>query len=217
MKNKAISDSLLKWFKNEGKNYPFRATSDPYKILVCEMLLRKTTATQVANIYDYFFSKFPTIKILSKATVEDILEVIKSLGMRSRAYDLSQAAQTIVNKHESKVPNDETQLISLRGVGKYVANCVLALGYKRKAPMIDTNINRVLSRILNLPICDKGKLNQDVLLTYLDIAPDGNLCNFHYALIDLAHIVCRKRDLLCVSCPICEFCKTYAFTKRRWR
>lgn len=204
---KAIARDLLEWFEKEGISYPFRATSDPYKILVCEMLLRKTTAKQVAKLYDSFFSKFPTVESLSKASVEEIVVVIKPLGILSRAYDLLQAARMIVWRYGGKVPYDGSLLISLKGVGRYIANCVLAFGYGKTVPLVDSNVNRVLSRILDLRTDRRGEPKRELWQAYSELTPNKNRREFHYALIDLAHKVCTARDPSCGRCPIHEHCK----------
>lgn len=202
-----MAQGLLGWFEKEGHSYPFRETSNPYKILVCEMLLRKTTAKQVADLYGFFFSKFPTVKSLSRASVEEIGEVIKPLGILSRAYDLLQAAQTIVQKYDGKVPDDESLLTSLKGVGKYIANCVLAFGYGKAVPMVDSNVERVLSRILHLRCDRQGAPKRELWQAYSELMPNENRREFHYAIIDLAHKVCRVRDPSCDFCPIHEHCE----------
>lgn len=214
MNKKAIAQSLLKWFKEEGRRYPFRATSDPYKILVCEILLRKTTAKQVANLYDVFFSKFPTIESLDRASVEEIAEVIKPLGIFSRAHDLSQVAQVIVRRYGGKVPDDESLLTALRGVGRYIANCVLAFGYEKTVPMVDTNVSRVLSRVLDLRAGGRGTPKGELWQAYSELAPDKNSREFHYALIDLSHKFCTAREPKCSYCPIDKYCR-YSFLVKR--
>jgi len=207
--HKKIASSLLHWYREEGRSYPFRKTTDPYRILVCEMLLRKTTAKQVANIYNDFFSKFPTVEHLSRASIEQVAEVIRPLGIVSRARDLLEAARTISLKYRGEVPEDDKALRALRGVGRYVANCVLALGYGKPSPMVDTNVNRVLSRILNLQRAGRDE-SEKIWQAYSELAPKENLREFHYALIDFSHTICRAKNPKCHQCPLNNYCKYYS-------
>jgi len=186
--------------------YPFRETADPYRVLVSEILLRKTTARQVANIYGEFFAKFPTVEDLCRARLEEIIEIIKPLGIVTRANDLLLAAKTIVQEYKGTVPSDKDLLTQLRGVGRYIANCVLSFGYGKTVPMVDSNVERVLSRVSNLPTNKQGAKGEFWQI-YSELAPIKKRREFHYALIDLAHKICTPRSPKCSDCPISRCCK----------
>ena len=207
MSHKELTIKLLNWFRKEGQKYPFRETSDPYKILVCEILLRKTRAEQVAKIYSHFFAKFPTVESLSNAPEEEIAKIIKSLGIIRRAKDLSIIAKKIVDVYDGTIPDKESELISLPGVGSYVANCILLFGYgKNFGSPIDTNVNRVLSRVLGYEKFRSWSPKDEIIQTYSSLAPTRNRRSFHHALIDLAHSICKFKNPECTICPISEFC-----------
>jgi A/G-specific adenine glycosylase len=208
LSTKSFAQILLEWFETKGDKYPFRETSDPYRILVSEILLRQTTAKQVAKVYEDFFSKFPTIERLRGATSREIAQAIRPLGIVSRACDLAHTAQIIVDEYGGRIPDDETALMSLRGVGRYVADCVLVLAYQKSLPMIDVNVKRVLCRVLGLGYMDRDRIRDEVSQAYLRLAPSAHQNRFHYALIDLAHNVCKKRKPACDDCPIRGYCKS---------
>jgi len=197
---------LLEWFEMGGKSYPFRDTTDPYRILVSEMLLRQTTARQVATIYPIFFEKFPTVKHLSKAPIDEIKKTIKPLGIASRAHDLKQVSQEIVSKYGGKIPENIQDLIKLKGVGKYIANCVMAFGFEFQIAAVDSNINRVLSRIMGLRVDFKKQPDYRIWKFYYGLMPRKKRREFHHAIIDLAHLFCRPSNPKCGICPLKEYC-----------
>jgi len=200
---------LLKWFQKNGRSYSFRGTSDPYRLLVCEILLRKTRAEQVENVYHSFFERFPDIESLADASVRDIREIIRPLGIISRADHLSLIAEKIIEEHDGVIPDKEDELISMRGVGKYVANCVLSFGYgKTIDASVDTNIDRVLSRVLGNED-SSWPPGKEVNEAYLELMPESGGRDFHHALIDLAHIVCRAKSPQCDSCPVSSHCLSF--------
>jgi len=202
-----VVSELLDWSRTNQESYPFRHTKSAYEILVCEILLRKTTAKQVSNIYEKFFVRFPTIGSLASASAKEVLEVIRPLGIWRRAYDLNRLAREIVTKHGGRVPHELTALTSMKGVGRYVANCVLAFAYGRNVPMVDSNVERVISRLLGVEPCGKGTPKEAIWEAYSELAPVDRLRQFHYALIDLSHKVCRNKDPQCAACPLVEHCR----------
>lgn len=197
---------LLKWFEIEGKTYPFRDTTDPYRILVSEMLLRKTTARQVATIYPIFFEKFPTVKHLSKAPIDEIKRLIRPLGIASRTHDLKQVSQEIVSKYGGKIPENIQDLTKLKGVGKYIASCVMAFGFGFQVSAVDSNINRVLSRIMGYRVDFKKQPDDRIWKFYYDLMPQERRRQFHHAIIDLSHLYCRPSNPKCRMCPLKEYC-----------
>jgi A/G-specific adenine glycosylase len=206
---------LLKWFEKNGVNYPFRYTSDPYRILISEILLRQTTAKQVATIYGRFFKQYPNPYALMEASNSELKKVIKPLGIASRARILKQIARDLVNEFQGQVPKDMESLIRLGGVGRYIASCVLTFGFNKPTPMVDVNVMRVLSRIYQIPI-DKAHSEQYWVL-YTRIAPYKKVHQFHYALIDLAHLLCKTRKPFCQVCPIrphCIYARSHGYGSR---
>jgi len=128
------SQQLLKWYNSNKKQYPWRvAKVTPYRILVTEILLRKTTRNQVRDIFPIFFKKFPSLKKLSASQSREIKKVIKPLGMEKiRSKLLKKLSQIIIKKHGGRVPLNKTDLLDLPGVGEYIANAVLLFIKKRK-------------------------------------------------------------------------------------
>jgi len=214
--NDSIRTNLLKWFERNRKDYPFRGETDAYRVVVCEILLKKTTARQVSDIYHKFFSAFPRVEDLACASVEEILDVIRVLGLHKRAHELKQMACLVVEEHDGRVPSDFTTLTSITGIGRYVAGCVLAFAYDTRAPMVDSNIDRILIRMRGYKAL-KGSPQEKVWETYAQLAPTESFREFHYAMIDLAHGVCRPKRPRCAVCPLRAFCSYPAVGKTEGR
>jgi A/G-specific adenine glycosylase len=197
---------LLRWFRTHGESYPFRFTSDPYKILISEVLLRQTTARQVSKVYNEFFAKYPTPAMLSRAGVRELSKILRPLGIRSRPRTVMRIGEVLVSKYSGEVPRTLDDLKTIEGVGDYTAACVLTFGYGLTTPMLDVNSIRVLSRIYGL---GKGSRSQkESWSIYGEILATPGTQFLHYAIIDLAHSICKPKGPFCTACPCrlsCEY------------
>jgi A/G-specific adenine glycosylase len=204
-KNKQVGCLLVEWFRQFGDKYPFRETNDAYRILVSEILLRKTTARQVSSVYSTFFKNYPNANELFKGDIGDIQRIIRPLGIRSRAQDLKKIAELIVSRGGS-VPEDYEELDKIKGVGVYIAGCVMVFAYGKRYPLVDSNVERVLQRIFEGKMVSSKNAKKNILGLYSEVSPIGYEKQFHYAIIDLAHKFCRPKEPRCHSCPIFELC-----------
>lgn len=207
--HEAFSSAMIRWFSEHGKQYPFRETNDPYWILVCEILLRKTTSRQVSAIYSSFFERFPMVLELSGASPDEVLEFIRPLGLHGRAGDLVHVARDIVELFDGAVPSSLEDLMEMRGVGGYVADCVLSFGYGFWIPMVDSNVERVLGRLVMGK--DKVKASR-VAGIYEQLGRPYASRELHSAIIDLSHAHCRPKNPDCRGCPVHCLCVFSAHT-----
>src|SRR5207249_3470899 len=182
--------------------FQFRTTRDPYRILVCEILLRQTTAKQVDSLYQDMFAKYPNVSSLAQASEKELRKTIKSLGITKRAGELVKTARVIASQYHGRVPSDLISLRKLVGVGRYTAACVMTLGYGGRQPMVDSNARRVLHRIFERQV----RYNLDEWRLYDLLAPKGSERDFHFALMDLASKLCRPSLPRCMECPLIGLC-----------
>jgi len=210
-KKRMFSERLLLWFSVNKADFPWRKTTDPYKVLVSELLLRKTTRQQVSKIYKLFFSKYPDIKSLSKAKVESIERTIFPLGMEHiRAIALKEIAENISQKYGGKIPNRKKSLIELPHVGPYIANAVLCFAFGLDAPIVDTNVIRVISRVFSVTSSRKRPRDDPKMWrTVFDLIPKGKSRDFNLALLDFAASICVLRNPKCLICPMSDICGYY--------
>jgi len=207
-----LAEALLKWFDKHKRSFSFRWITDPYEVLVVEIMLRKTTARQVDKVWPRFRELFPTPWHLAEASLEEVEEVLAPLGLRRRAQQLQEIAKIIIEEWGGRVPKDPEKLKRLPGVGSYIAGCVASFCYNIKIPLIDSNVKRVLSRLLAKKLIGLSKANAFRLLcrAYLDVAPEQDLARFHYALLDLASKICKVKNPNCNNCPLKDWCSYYS-------
>ncbi len=189
--------SLLAWYAASGRTLPWRSTTDPYPILVSEVMAQQTQVGRVADRFDDFMARFPTIEALAAAPLKDVIGAWSGLGYNTRAERLHRAAQRIA---DSGWPTDVPGLEELPGIGPYTARAVAALSFGTRVAAVDTNLRRVLSRWHGEPL--DGPALDHAAAT--DIAEDAAAWN--QAMMDLGALVCRPRRPLCDECPVEAWC-----------
>lgn len=194
---------LSAWHNLSQHKYPFRNVRDPYRVLIAEMMLRQTTAAQVSRVYPRFVKKYPNIQVLAKADPRQVRALIKPLGLRSRCSNLLEMSKIIQACFEGEIPSSVEALVALPGVGEYIANSVLVRAYGQRLPLVDSNVNRVLSRIFTA----KEKLAAKVAeAAFMNLSRYANPEKLNYAIIDLAHSICTYSKPRCPVCPIRRSC-----------
>jgi A/G-specific adenine glycosylase len=192
--------NLLKWFKKNKRNFPWRETSDPYKVLIAEIMLQKTIANNVKIVYPKFIEKYPSLKVLSQAKVSELENEIKRLGLfRKRARFLKRIAKQFVKKYGC-IPSLRERLSTLPGIGRYVCDALLCFAFGKDVVLIDTNVRRVIKRVFSV------KKDEKIRAILEQILPRGQAKEFNLALIDLANIICKPNKPLCWKCPLKKIC-----------
>ncbi len=181
MNSKQLQSKILSWYKVHKRDLPWRKTSDPYKILVSEIMLQQTQVDRVIPKYLAFLKAFPSINALASAKTDDVLTLWSGLGYNARAIRLQKTAQVITKDFKGKFPKDRDVLLTLPGVGPYTANAVLSFAFNLPFPCIDTNIRRILLHELQLP--------ESTSITKLysiaeSLIPKNKSCIWHNALMD---------------------------------
>jgi A/G-specific adenine glycosylase len=199
--------TLIDWGRNNFRAFPWRKTDDPYRILMAELMLHRTQASQVSRIYEHFVATYPDIQALTGATLTELRNMLYPLGLRWRIDLLHDMARVIMERFGGEIPREKSSLLSLPGVSDYIACSVRCFAWNMAEPLIDTNTVRVVGRLFNLQIKDSSRRNPRFreLITLLVDPIEPRLYNF--ALLDLADLICRKRDLpKCGQCPVVVFC-----------
>jgi len=203
-----LQAQLLNWGRENRRSYPWRNTLNPYHILISEVMLHRTQASQVVPIYREFIERFPDVISLAKASKEEIHEIMYSLGLRWRTDLLHEMAIILNGKFAGEIPKDRKQLQSLPGVSEYIAGAVRCFAWNLIEPIADTNTVRIVGRIFGLVPNEssrRSKKSKDLL--NLLVSPDRSR-EFNYALLDLGNKVCTKRiEPDCKNCPLQKMCK----------
>ena len=204
-----FAELLLEWWRLNKRDFPWRRTTDPYKILITEMLLRKTTARQVSGIFDKFFAKFPDANTLAEARDGEIEAIIRPLGMEhKRVVLLKKLANELSKRHMGTVPANSEDLRRLPGVGPYVANAVLCFAYGKDAPLVDVNAIRVFQRVFGYKSQKRRAKDDTALWNFVaETIPPGRARDFNFAIIDFAHEICTPKKPKCALCSLYIICK----------
>lgn len=202
---------LLAWRNSTCFHLPWRETSDPYRMLLSELFLRKTSRKQVKQIYAQFFSKYPDIQALSTADIDAIRKVIRPLGMGFvRAVALKNIAEIILRKHDGRIPNDREELLELPHVGSYIANAVMCFAFGKRVPIVDTNVIRVYERVFSLKSRKSRPQTDKEIWDFAEKAlPLENYVEYNYALIDFGSEICRFKNPLCNVCIARTICTNF--------
>ncbi len=196
---------ILAWYEPRTHLYPWRSTRDPYRILLSELMLQQTQASRVAPAYRTFLSRYPTLSALARAPRGEVVAAWNGLGYNRRAVSLSEAARTIVRDHRGRIPPEPEVLARLPGIGPYTAAAIASLAFGRAVPAIDTNVRRVVSRVL-LGVDVGGVRDAEVReLAERWVDPDDPGA-WNQALMDLGREVCRPRPR-CERCPVRAGCR----------
>jgi len=194
----ALRRRLGRWYAREGRRLPWRTTRDPYAILVSEVMLQQTQVGRVLPAYRAFLERFPTLRALSRATLADVLRAWSGLGYNRRARDLHRIARA----RGASLPRDVASLDRLPGVGAYTAGAVACFAYGTRVAFADTNIRRVLGRIvLGRVATEREAIAIDAALMPRDAA------RWHHALMDLGATTCVSRAPRCDACPVADSCR----------
>lgn len=200
---------LLTWFNKNRRNFPWRTKTNPYHILIAEIMLQRTKADQVAPVYEEFIREFPTIDKLNSASLEQIEKYFRRLGLLWRASLVKKMAEEVVRRFHCNIPEDRGSLLSIPSVGDYVADAILAFAYGQSVPIVDVNVCRVVGRVFGFKLGKEARRKPIVKKTLYDLIPAGKAKEFNWAMIDLASLVCLPKKPRCSECPLRTVC-TYA-------
>jgi len=205
---KNIQKKLLQWYRKNGRDLPWRRTTDPYAIWVSEIMLQQTQVATVIPYYKNFLKSFPTVRDLAKADLSKVLRAWEGLGYYSRARNLHRASQIVSNHYHGAIPDQLKDLRTLPGIGRYTAGAILSIAFNKEAPVLDGNVKRVLSRLF--AIADPpGRGNTEARLWHLSesLLPKGHASSFNQGLMDLGATTCTPKEPRCSQCPLRDLCK----------
>jgi A/G-specific adenine glycosylase len=207
-KPRFFAQQLLKWFSKNRRRFPWRETSDPYKILIAEVFLRKTDARKVLGVYEHFILRYPGFEALVNAKDGQLEDALRPLGLyRRRAKELKDLAQIVTTKYSGEVPHSRRELLGLPGVGDYIANAVLCFAFEKAVSLLDTNVIRVVARAFSFK-SEKRRARDDPAMWQMvhRIMPKNRARDFNLAILDLAAKVCLPRKPNCLVCPVNLIC-----------
>ncbi len=207
---------LRAWYKRNARDLPWRRTRDPYAILVSELMLQQTQVLRVVPRWHEFLSEFPTLHTIAVAEVTQVEAAWEGLGYYARARNLHRTARLVTRDGtdpHAALPSNAAALNALPGIGRYTAGAVSSFAYGRRAPLVDTNVARVLQRVFLPRAKRKVAATENALWELaersLPVKPDA-VWTHNQALMEIGALVCTARVLHCAECPVRAVCGTYA-------
>lgn len=204
--------ALAFWFEASQRDLPWRHEqniSDPYRILVSEIMLQQTTVAAVTPFFQRFIGSFPDVAALAGAPEEEVLAHWAGLGYYSRARNLHKAAKAVVEKHGGVFPHNFGDILALPGVGRYTAGAVASIALGQRAPIVDANVARVLSRVLGVEGDLKTSKNQARLwegATQIVEVEEISPREINPAMMELGALICTPKNPSCDLCPVASWC-----------
>jgi A/G-specific adenine glycosylase len=207
-RRRSFSARLLPWFQKNQRALPWRRdTHNPYRIWIAEILLQQTQVATVIPYYRRFLARFPSIRKLAVADLDQVFMVWAGAGYYARARNLHRAAQAIMLRFGGKIPSTVEELRTLPGIGRYTAGAIASIAFGRDASVLDGNVVRVLCRCFNIAD-DPSKSNTKETLWRLteELLPHGQAGDFNQALMELGATVCTLHNPACNICPLRRSC-----------
>jgi A/G-specific adenine glycosylase len=195
--------AILAWYDAHGRDLPFRATSDPFSVLVSETMAQQTQAERAGERWTSFIARWPTPAALAAASPADVLRAWRGLGYNRRGLNLWRAARAIAEDHGGVVPADVASLERLPGVGPYTARAVAAIAFGRPVGAVDTNTRRVVTRIAGA----WGAAPRAVQELADSAVPPGRAADWTHAVMDVGARFCRPAAPRCAECPAARWCR----------
>jgi A/G-specific adenine glycosylase len=203
---------LRAWYRQHARDLPWRRTSDPYAILVSELMLQQTQVSRVEPRWHEFLAQFPTLHSIAVAEVSEVETAWDGLGYYARARNLHRTARLVTRDGAdpaATLPADVEALHALPGIGRYTAGAVSTFAYRRRAPLVDTNVARVLRRVFAPRLPRTSARSERVLwaLAEATLPQRGDAAWTHnQALMELGALVCTARVAHCERCPVRSVC-----------
>lgn len=205
-----IQEELIRWFVAHHRELPFRLSKDPYSIWVSEIMAQQTRIETMIPYYERWMKEYPTIFDLANAPLEKVLKSWEGLGYYNRARKLHEGAKQVVNEYQGALPKDVDKLLQISGIGPYTAGAIASIAFNLRAPAVDGNVLRVVSRLLELEDdISKQKTHQKVFDIVYDWMEDANYSDFTEGLMELGALICMPQVTLCSKCPLHRKCNSY--------
>jgi A/G-specific adenine glycosylase len=205
-------DRLLTWYRRHGRDLPWRKTSDPYHILVSEIMLQQTQVDRVLPKYAEWPAKYPSLEALATAPEQEVTDAWYPLGYNIRPKRLQTIARESVARYGGRLPADQETLLSFKGIGAYTAGAIRSFAFRERAAILDTNVARVLFRVF----VGDGDPKSHAMKRHLwrvseTLVPIRHVFDFNQALMDLGAMVCVARNPKCLVCPMAKSCRAFPF------
>ena len=204
-----FSQALVDWFAEHGRSYPWRRTTDPWAILVSEVMLQQTTIPTVLARYEPWLQQYPTPAALAEVSEEEALRSWEGLGYYRRVRALQAAARAILQQHAGVFPQEEAAIRALPGIGDYTVGALLSFAFNSPAPLVDANVSRVFARVFDDATPIDSPAGRKLHWAWAaELVHPTNPRAYNAALMELGQTLCTPRRPNCLLCPVRAWCRT---------
>ena len=198
---KEFNRLLFIWYERNRRDFSWRQNNNIYSVLTAEILLQKTNAAKVGEVHRELLKLYRTPAYLAAADTDDLIELIRPLGLITKASTLKAASALLLTKSTESITFDD--LIKITGVGNYIANATLIHAQSQRLPLIDPNFLRVYERVFGIySTRSRPRTDSNLWETAKNLLPDESLSHYVYAVLDFGHAICKLTKPLCDSCPM---------------
>jgi A/G-specific adenine glycosylase len=205
---KSMQKALLRWYRHSRRDLPWRRSSDPYAIWVSEIMLQQTRVVAVIEKYEQFLLRFPTVKALAAAHLDDVLAVWSGLGYYRRARALHQASHMVGHHLHGTFPTTAAGWRQLPGIGRYTSAAIASIAFNEAVAVVDGNVERVIERLSGERI--EGEKLWERANGLLAAQAPGD---WNQAMMELGATLCLPKQPQCLLCPVRGWCKTRGATQ----
>jgi A/G-specific adenine glycosylase len=205
-----VRQALLRWYRRNRRDLPWRRTRDPYAVWVSEVMLQQTRVAVVVPYFEKFLRRFPGVRALARASDDEVLALWSGLGYYRRARALLAGARMVVERHRGRIPDDPEALRRLPGIGRYTAGAIASVAFDREEAVLDGNVRRVLSRLFAVSLTPPARQERWLWETAASLVQGRDPGDLNQALMELGATVCRPRAPACGACPLARRCKARA-------
>ena len=201
-----IRTAILRWYRKTKRDLPWRSTTDPYEILVSEIMLQQTQVSRVKEKLPIFIKRFADFSALASAPKSEVVCAWKGMGYNNRAIRLNDLAKTIQQKYSGTLPRSIDEMRSLPGIGEYTSHAVACFAFRQHVPVVDVNIKRVFSRVFGKMKEPGETLEHKSVWQIAEKVLPNDAYTWNQALMDLGSVICTARNPKCGECPVSDYC-----------
>jgi A/G-specific adenine glycosylase len=210
MDKRYFSEKLVKWYKDNHRNLPWRATRDPYRIWLSEIILQQTRVSQGLPYYQRFVEKFPSVNDLAAASEQEVLRLWQGLGYYTRARNLHRCAIKVATDYNGKFPETFDELIKLPGIGEYTAAAIASIAHLEPVAVVDGNVFRVLSRVFGVDTIINTPAGKKEFTVLANRVLDHKIPDIHnQAMMEFGALFCTPKNPMCLECIFKTNCQAY--------
>jgi A/G-specific adenine glycosylase len=209
-----FSDILLQWYSGQKRDLPWRKNPKPYNVWLSEVILQQTRVVQGLSYYHAFSETFPTVHDLANAPEEKVMKLWQGLGYYSRARNMHHTAKVVSKDMNGHFPVTASELQKLKGIGPYTAAAISSICFGEQVPVVDGNVNRVISRFFGVEIpVDSNEGKKKIYDIVCELVPEQKPGDFNQAMMEFGALACTPQNPACDKCPLSGAC--YALRKKK--